>query len=277
MRVEEVTCGEIHVASVQLAEGRFRPRLFRDGVPVRAPEEDDTGHAPIGFSLVVVAASQKTIVVDPGLDDPGSEGAARFRATFAVADSISIDAALAAVGVTPADVDHVLLTHAHLDHLSGATREHLGQLVPRFARARYLLGAADRHGARYDGKPEPEVERRLALLEAHDRLAAAGNSPVVPGIDLMAAPGESPGHHVVRIRSGGTTCLLLGDLFHLPSEVEHHDWVPLGRDAETLRASRKALLPIATEPRTVCHLHHATTRAFGVILRDANGFRWGRA
>jgi len=59
---------------------------------------------------------------------------------------------------------------------------------------------------------------------------------IVPGVTMLAAPGESPGHRIVRGASQGATFSLLSDLFHHPCEVQHRDWASSGRDAAALPA-----------------------------------------
>src|SRR5215467_3432062 len=93
---------------------------------------------------------------------------------------------LSKLGVGNDQVDHVVITHAHYDHYSGVTTEEGGKMVPTFRRAKHFLGQ---------------------------------------GVKIVAAPGESPGHQVLKVESDGQTAYCVGDLFHHFVEVENLDWM----------------------------------------------------
>ena len=83
--------------------------------------------------------------------------------------------------------------------------------------------------------------------------------------------------HLVRVRSAGEAFYYVGDLFHLPCEVEHHDWVPAGRDQAAMRASRGRLVADAVPERATLVFTHEGFPAWGRIVRDPGGYRWERA
>ena len=70
---------------------------------------------------------------------------------------------------------------------------------------------------------------------------------------------------------------LVGDLFHLPCEVEHHDWVPAGRDQAAMRASRGRLVADAVPERATLVFTHERFPAWGHIAQEPGGYRWERA
>jgi glyoxylase-like metal-dependent hydrolase (beta-lactamase superfamily II) len=69
-----------------------------------------------------------------------------------------------------------------------------------------------------------------------------GDVEIVPGIHVLAAPGETDGHQIVRIHSAGHSAYVLGDLYHHPLEITHDDVVSIWSDPAKKRASRAALL-----------------------------------
>ena len=78
------------------------------------------------------------------------------------------------------------------------------------------------------------AQGKLRLVSGPERLAE--------GIEMLPAPGETPGHQIVRLQSAGETAYIVGDLFHHAIEVTHPDWMVGWADAPTMRATREWLL-----------------------------------
>lgn len=185
------------------------------------------------------------------------------------------DAGLASVGVSPDDVTHVLISHMHGDHILGATRVVDGRRVPSFPNARYLVMEAEWASA-------PEWHQRADAINAQKEALLASNRvelltaerEVVPGVTFIPAPGESPGHAIVRLATREGVVYYLGDLFHQPAEFAHLDWIPRYRDREALIASRKKLLPrFVEESAWLIPAHHAFP-AVGRVRQVGQGYRW---
>ena len=97
---------------------------------------------------------------------------------------------------------------------------------------------------------------------------------IVPGITLLSAPGETPGHCIVRVQSQGDSFYYLSDLFHHRCEVEHPDWVSPGRDQAAMRQSRDRLCAAATaEDATLIYAHHPFP-GWGRIRATGTGYVW---
>ncbi len=182
------------------------------------------------------------------------------------------------IRVKPAAVTHVLITHAHEDHFAGVMVERDGQLSARFPRARHLMGRAD-----WEGNPRREeagstLAARLGGIERLGLLGLIdGKHEVAAGVTMIPAPGESPGHYVVRLRSGDEAFYYLGDLVHHGCEVEHPDWMPgQARDRSTLLASRARLLPEIATSRALVVFTHERFPGWGRIVPAGAGFRWER-
>jgi glyoxylase-like metal-dependent hydrolase (beta-lactamase superfamily II) len=185
------------------------------------PEADASGALGFSMNLAHLRLGGASVLVDLGFDEPTP--ASRWPSADR---SPGLVAGLAAIGVRPEDVTHVLITHPHGDHVAGGTIERDGRRVARFPNARHLIGRADWEALA--GAPsDSDLAVHLGALARLGRLEPADGdeSEVVPGLALVHAPGETPGHSIVRLRSGGETFYFLGDLFHHTCEVEHTDWV----------------------------------------------------
>jgi len=240
------------------------------------PEMDARGQIPIGFHVVHIRIGAESILIDAGFDDPDSAWGRTFATKWeGLRRSPGVEAGLASIGVRPEEITHLIITHAHFDHYVGTTIEEDGGLVPRFPHARHLIGRADRTISRYDNPPDPELASRMETLERHGLLELVdGDREIAPGVTMIRAPGESPGHSIVHVAFGGAHCYALGDLLHHPCEVEHLDWVLAGRDQAAMRGSRDRLLAAAVPQRAALVFSHAHFPPWGRIVPDGAGYRW---
>jgi len=256
----------------------FAPRLPVPEATWRAamPEADEQGRIPLGINVLHLRLGDVSLLIDPGMDDPASEWQAQLSAQVpGLVRSPGLGVALVALEITPEEITHVLITHAHDDHYCATTLERNDQDVPRFPRARCLLGRSDWEGNSERDNSEAPLARRLGTLDRAGLLEVVdGPRAVAPGVTMLPAPGESPGHSIVRIHSAGETLYYVGDLFHHHCEIEHPAWVSPGRDAAALQASRLRLLSDAVREQATVVYTHAPFPGWGRIVPVTTGYRW---
>jgi glyoxylase-like metal-dependent hydrolase (beta-lactamase superfamily II) len=242
------------------------------------PEVDEEGRIPADHHAVHIRLGNASVLVDAGLDDPSSAWSQRWLAEWPGARRTpGLQAGLTSIGVRPEEITHVVVTHAHYDHVVGLTVEREGRQVPRYANARVLLGRGDWEGNPERDDPASEVAMRLRVIEQSGLLELVDRvREVVPGLWMLHAPGESPGHSVVRLTSGDACFYALGDLFHHACEVEHPDWSVPWADKETMRASRERLLREAVRTHATVVFAHEPFPPWGRIVRVGGGYRWQR-
>ncbi len=237
------------------------------------PEADAEGKVLLGLNLAHIAIGDASILIDPGFDDPGSP-----EHWPGIVRSPGMLAALAAIGVQPEAITHVLISHAHTDHFAGVAVECDGRHVARFPHARHLIGRADWEGNPQLGDPQSVLVTRLGAIERLGLLELVdGEYEVAPGVTMIATPGESPGHCIVQLRSAGQTFYYLGDLMHHRCEVEHLDWAPPWGDRAALRASREWLAARAVSAQATLIFTHDPFPAWGRIVQANSSYRWERA
>lgn len=156
----------------------------------RLPMQDVLVRHPDGY--ILVDASAYDIAPDSPYHVPG------YTPPPPLADR------LAALGVTPESVRHVVFTHRHWDHFNGAVvagRE--GALCPLFPRARHHLRRADwDYVATKLGDPGTRLSRAFGVLHPAGLIDIVERDlEIAPGVRLLATPGETPGHQAVRIAS----------------------------------------------------------------------------
>jgi glyoxylase-like metal-dependent hydrolase (beta-lactamase superfamily II) len=273
--VESRRIGEATVTVIHDATNRWNPHWQAPEAEWRRaiPEADSAGEIQFDTSVFHIAMGDASVVVDLGF----GEAPERYRTRSPLRRSPGVLSGLATIGLGPDDITHVVITHAHGDHIMGATAERDGAVVARFPRARHLIGRTEweRNPAR-DRPGSPEAEElgaldRMGLLDLVD-----GDRVVAPGILMVHAPGESPGHSIVRVRSAGETFYCLGDLFHHPCEVAHLDWLPAERDAAATRVSRGRLVAEAVPGRFMLAFSHAAFPCWGRVSPAGVGYRWER-
>jgi glyoxylase-like metal-dependent hydrolase (beta-lactamase superfamily II) len=237
------------------------------------PEADAEGVVRLGMNLACIQMGGAVIVIDPGFDDPSP----RVEGWPGLERTAGLQAGLDQLGIAAARVDHILLTHAHSDHYEGVTVEQDGRRVPRYPNARYWIG-------RSDWETNPERDRPASSLSLHlGTLARLGllnlvdeQQDIVPGVTMIAAPGESPGHCIVRLTSAGLTFFYLGDLFHHPCEVSHPNWVSPFRNKAAMMVSRQRLMEDAVASNATLVFAHEQFPGWGRIVQSGEGYRWER-
>jgi glyoxylase-like metal-dependent hydrolase (beta-lactamase superfamily II) len=241
-----------------------------------AGEADAEGNLLTAQLIVHIASGDRSIVIDPAFDAPGSAWDRRFADRWPrVCRTPGLAAALGALGIAPEGVTDVIITHAHDDHFVGTMYEADGALRPRFLNARHLIGRADWDGDPRRMEPDGEFARRLGALDALGLLVpVAGEYAVGPDVTILPAPGESPGHQIVRVASRGERFYALGDLFHHPSELAHLDWYSPWNDPAAARGSRERFLAEAVSHGAVAVFTHARFPGWGRPLREGPGYRW---
>ena len=136
---------------------------------------------------------------------------------------------LAALGVKPEEVTHVMCTHLHWDHVGWNTRLVNGQWVPTFPNAKYIM--AKREYDYWDGVYQKEKDKRdnmhvlgfedsvLPIMRAEKAVLVADDYELDKGISIEPCHGHSPGHFVINVASGGTKGVFIGDIIHHPMQL----------------------------------------------------------
>jgi glyoxylase-like metal-dependent hydrolase (beta-lactamase superfamily II) len=188
---------------------------------------------------------------------------------------------LAAAGVHPDEVDFVLCTHLHVDHVGWNTRLLNGRWVPTFPNAKYLFGRQEwefwqQHfrTADYTGDPYYE-DSILPVIEAGQAVFIESDYAIEDGIWLEPSPGHTPGHVCLHIASGGREAVMSGDLMHHAIQCAEPDWSSIFcADPEISRVTRRAFLDRYAETDTLILPAHFPTPTSGRIVSGGNAWRF---
>jgi glyoxylase-like metal-dependent hydrolase (beta-lactamase superfamily II) len=189
---------------------------------------------------------------------------------------------LAAAGVRPEDVDLVVITHVHADHVGWNTRLVDEQWVPTFRSARYLMARADvdywnpanghatRSGPRMAGVFEDSVAPVLAAGLAD---LWEGSHHIDANLSLEPAPGHTPGSAVLRLNSGTDRAAFVGDLLHSPLQIVEPDVCPcLDEDEQTARVSRRRVLDSVADEHALLLPAHFPSAGAVELRRDGDRY-----
>jgi glyoxylase-like metal-dependent hydrolase (beta-lactamase superfamily II) len=185
-------------------------------------------------------------------------------------------ARLAELGVKREAIAHVVITHGHFDHYCGTTEKVDGGYEPCFPNARYYLGRADWESADIQKSLQDTdslESRTLGILHSKGLLElTTGNYSMNREVQILAAPGETPGHQIVRVSSEGQTLYCLGDLYHHPIEIEYPEQMVHWANAVANQSSRRMLTDAALAENAVLVATHLPT--FGRFQSTVSGMIW---
>ncbi len=210
-----------------------------------------TDKAQFFFTPTLVNTGAELVLFDTGLNGAG------------------ITSALTAAGYTPDQVDVVVLTHMHGDHIGGLMTDG----APTFPKARYVTGSREfNHWSTagnegFDKNVKPLAEK-MTMLD--DQGSAAS------GISAMAAFGHTPGHMAYRIESEGKNLIIGADFAnHYVWSLSHPDWeVKFDMDKAKAAETRKALLGMMASEKIPFIGYHMPFPALGFVEAKEGAFRY---
>jgi len=212
----------------------------------------------------LIRSDGRTILVDTGL---GPKPADALEAPWG-----QLMRDFQANGVRPDEVDMVVMTHLHRDHVGWNMTSRDGKYVPTFPRARYWVSVKD-----WDACHVPEVQPQrfpnaptcvwplaeLGLIEW-----MKGEHTLTRELTALPTPGHTPGHMSIMITSRGERAIVLGDIVHSPAQLHETDWVSRAdMDPELTRQTRRAVLERLEREEIIVAAGHLPAPGFGRIVR----------
>jgi glyoxylase-like metal-dependent hydrolase (beta-lactamase superfamily II) len=226
------------------------------------------------YTCYLLRSGGRTVLLDTGMGPADSALAA------ALGLSGQLLAKLGIAGVRPEEIDLVVLSHLHPDHVGWNLRREAGAYRPTFSKARYIVHRAD-----WDAFQRPDVQSLLPFdyvdqtitpLESLGVLDLIdGERSITSELSVLHTPGHTPGHMSVLITSGDERAMLLGDVAIHPAQVTEPDWNAMfDMDGDVARQTRRVVLDrIEAEGMTVA-ARHFPEPGFGRLVRVEGRRYW---
>ena len=240
------------------------------------PDEDNR----IGLGLIsaLVRTPKENIIIETGVGDHFDE---KFCGIYCLNHTDNLLKGLDRIGLKTSDIDKVILSHMHFDHIGHNTRRiESAEFVPTFENAEYVFQKKE-----YDFANDPPVRVKASYLpflwkpiEASGQLRLIeGNVEITPGIRSVVTGGHTEGHQMLVIESGGKGAIFWGDLIPTSAHTDYpyimgYDLFPL----DTLKAKEK-YIPYAIENDYISIWTHEPVLRYGKIRKGdgkSHEFEW---
>ena len=233
----------------------------------------------MSFHSFVLRTGRHTIVVDTccGKPRPGREHILEGRKDWL--------GGLAALGVQPEQVTHVMCTHLHWDHVGWNTKRVDGQWVPTFANAKYIMAkneydhwdkAYAKEGTKGGSIHAMAFEDSvMPIMRAERAVLVDDNFELDRGISFEPCHGHSPGHVVLNLESNGKKGVVIGDVVHHPMQLMFPELSTRADfDMDAARVTRRALIEKHAGTGSLVMPHHFAAPSCGTFERAGAGFRF---
>ena len=184
-------------------------------------------------------------------------------------------------GVTPEQIDFVMCTHMHADHVGWNTKLEDGRWVPTFPNARYVFARTEYEYWYERSHENPDGPwQEASFFDSVLPIVEAGRADIVDsdfefenGIFLEPTHGHTPGHVILNVNSRGQEGLFTGDIMHQPIQAARPDWaVNFGQNPEQSAITRRALLERTADTPTRLFPAHFATPTVGRVGSRGNSF-----
>lgn len=236
-----------------------------------------SGNLYFPMQSYIVRTAHHTILIDGCV---GNDKDRPHRPNWHMKSDTTYLDALAAQKLRPEDIDYVMCTHMHVDHVGWNTRLVDGRWVPTFPNARYLFSRKeyDYWAELHRDTPLPHIaDSVLPIVEAGRATMVTSDHALDDEVWLEPTPGHTPDHYAVRLASAGADAVFSGDLMHAPIQCRHPEWrARPDYDPAEARATRRAFLERYCDTDVlVCTMHFPLPSAGHVVPHgDAFDFRY---
>ncbi|MEA1901909.1 MAG: MBL fold metallo-hydrolase [Actinomycetota bacterium] len=220
---------------------------------------NDAGQVRMNFGCYLITDGDRTVMIDAGIGDAAA-GTPGMTAGL-------MPEAVDALGIGRDDVERVVYTHMHYDHIGGSQRD--GKTV--FGNARHIFhtkewsfwsGVNDEFGTAAQNIMNPLIDGGVVDFIDHD-------TEILPGVTAVESFGHTPGHLTISIISNGTRTLLGGDVSNHPFQVEHPHWsLPVDNDHDMAAATRDRVFEQLRDTDTYFVAGHYPMPGIGKIVTD---------
>ena len=236
-----------------------------------AIDNDDT--LILCFQSYVVRTPHHTILIDSCI---GNDKPRPLRPKWNMKTDDAYMRALNAAGFSAGDIDFVMCTHLHVDHVGWNTKLEGGRWVPTFPKARYVFGKTeyDYWTEQHAKTPVPPFgDSVLPVVEAKRAEIVRDDFAVGDHLRILPTPGHTPGHIAFAMGKARDDAVFVGDIMHSPLQLQYPDLSPrFDVDPVQAAVTRRNFLERYCDTETLCCTAHFPSPSTGKIRRKGNGF-----
>jgi glyoxylase-like metal-dependent hydrolase (beta-lactamase superfamily II) len=234
---------------------------------------DENGLCRMSIHALVVESQGKRIVVDTCIgNDKVRTNPAWTKLKLPFLDDLK------KAGYTREQIDHVVCTHLHVDHVGWNTMLQNDKWVPTFPNARYIIGGTDwDYWSKYEGADfrDPVEDSVRPVIDAGAAQLVDSTHRITGEVWLEPTPGHTPGHHSVRISSRGQEAVITGDLMHHPVQCMYPEWDDgFDTDGAQAKKTRRAFCERYADTGVLVFGTHFATPSAGKITRSGSAFKF---
>jgi glyoxylase-like metal-dependent hydrolase (beta-lactamase superfamily II) len=225
------------------------------------------------FQSYVVKTPHHTILIDSCI---GNGKSRPTRPNWNMKTDDTYMRALASAGFLVDDIDFVMCTHLHPDHVGWNTRLEGGRWVPTFPNARYIFGKSEfDYWTEQNAKAEVPafVDSVLPVVEARRADIVRSDYEIGDHVRILPTPGHTPGHVAFTFGRGKDDAVFSGDLIHSPLQTRHPELSPkFDTDQAQAAVTRRNFLERYCDTDTLCCTAHFPSPSTRKIRRRGDGF-----
>jgi len=225
------------------------------------------------FQSYIVKTPHHTILIDSCI---GNDKPRPLRPKWNMKTDNTYMRMLATAGFAVEDIDFVMCTHLHVDHVGWNTRLQGDRWVPTFPNARYVFGNDEfDYWTKENAKTPvpPFVDSVLPVVEAKRAEIVRNDYEIGDHVRILPTPGHTPGHIAFALGRGKDDAVFCGDLMHSPLQTRYPELsAKFDVDQAQAAATRRQLLERYCDTETLCCPAHFPSPSAGKIRRRGDGF-----
>ena len=285
----QIKVGEITIHRVVEQEAPFfaaleffptlTPELLEENLSWLQPKYIDpaTGKLVLCVQSYIVRTPHHNILINSCV---GNHKPRPTRPFWNMLDSDRYEKNLAATGLGVGDIDYVMCTHLHTDHVGWNTRLENGRWVPTFPKAKYLF--ADRELAHWTEQEEKDPANHPWITDSVLPIMAARRAEVVKSdhrlnelVELIPTPGHTIDHYSVHVGKAGQDALITGDMIHSPLQARYPE-LGMRADYDSRQAgeSRRKVFDRFCDSATLMCMAHFPSPSMGRLARWEEGYKF---
>lgn len=260
----QLPLGDPNVAFLNISKDEIARELRDNFLPA--------ANAVLEQNVLVVNFGERVVLFDTGMGTDRLFGDTTGK----------LLATLHQAGIDPANVDAVVMSHAHIDHCGGLIAD---DGKHNFPNAQYYIGQPDFDywtddatiPANYPARPRFLAQARNNLLPVRDRIHFyKDGEQILPGVTVLSAPGHTVSHSIFMIEAGGQQLCYIGDLAHHPVLLLEHPRTQFAFDTDPVQSaeSRVRMLGMLAANRVPVLAYHFAWPGIGHVAKFGEGFHY---